>query len=111
MARKAWVEVHRYLGLTMLLLLLVNAVTGSVLAFQHELDRWLNPQLFTPPRQGVALPPDVLIARVEAANPRLRVALLPLDTRPGDAVELTVAARRPPAEGASASLAFNRLFV
>lgn len=111
MARKAWVEVHRYLGLTMLLLLLVNAVTGSVLAFQHELDRWLNPQLFTPPRQGVALPPDVLIARVEAADPRLRVALLPLDTRPGDAVELTVAARRPPAEGASPSLAFNRLFV
>ena len=111
MARKALVWVHRYVGLTMLVLLLVNAMTGSLLAFQHELDRWLNPGLFIPAQQGTALAPGALVARVEAADPRLRVALLPLDTRPGDAVELRVAARPDPATGARASLGFDRLFV
>lgn len=111
MTRKVWVGVHRYVGLTLLVLLLVNAVTGSVLAFQHELDRWLNPRLFIPARQGATLPPDVLIARVQAADPRLRVTLLPLDTRPGDAVELRVAARAHPAGGARPALDFDRLFV
>lgn len=111
MTRKAWAGVHRYVGLTLLVLLLVNAVTGSVLAFQHELDRWLNPALFTASRQGAALPPDALIARVEAADPRLRVTLLPLDTRPGDAIELRVAARPHAAAGAQPPLDFDRLFV
>ncbi|MGE8669247.1 MAG: PepSY-associated TM helix domain-containing protein [Achromobacter mucicolens] len=111
MTRKAWAGVHRYMGLTLLVLLLVNAVTGSVLAFQHELDRWLNPGLFTASRQGAALPPDALIARVEAADPRLRVTLLPLDTRPGDAIELRVAARPHAAAGAQPPLDFDRLFV
>lgn len=116
MARKAWVWVHRYLGLTMLVLLLVNALTGSLLAFQHELDRWLNPRLFIPAQQGAALAadaldPDALIARVEASDPRLRIALLPLDTRPGDAVELRVAPRPHPITGARTPLGFDRLFV
>jgi len=111
MTRKVWVGIHRYVGLTLLVLLLVNAVTGSVLAFQHELDRWLNPALFTTPRQGAALPPDALIARVEAADPRLRVTLLPLDTRPGDAIELRVAARPHAVTGAQPPLDFDRLFV
>ncbi len=111
MTRKTWAGVHRYMGLTLLVLLLVNAVTGSVLAFQQELDRWLNPALFTASRQGAALPPDALIARVEAADPRLRVTLLPLDTRPGDAIELRVAARPHAVAGAQPPLDFDRLFV
>lgn len=111
MTRKVWVGIHRYVGLTLLVLLLVNAVTGSVLAFQHELDRWFNPGLFAAPRQGASLPPDELIARVEAADPRLRVTLLPLDTRPGDAIELRVAARPQAAAGAQPPLDFDRLFV
>ena len=97
MTRKVWVGIHRYVGLTLLVLLLVNAVTGSVLAFQHELDRWLNPGLFTAPQQDAALPPDALIARVEAADPRLRVTLLPLDTPPATPSNCgSPSARNPP---------------
>ncbi|OZI53704.1 PepSY-associated TM helix domain-containing protein [Bordetella genomosp. 5] len=111
MTRKGWVAVHRYVGLTTLVLLLVNALTGSVLAFQHELDRWLNPRLFILEQPGPPLSPEALIARVEAANPRLRVTLLPLDPRPGDAIELRVAARPAADAGARTPLGFDRLFV
>jgi uncharacterized iron-regulated membrane protein len=44
MTRYFWVLVHRYAGLYMAFFLLVAGLTGSVLAFYHELDGWLNPE-------------------------------------------------------------------
>lgn len=111
MARKAWAAVHRYCGLALAGLLLVNALTGSLLAFEHEIDAWLNPGLHRTGHQRPALPPDELVARVEAADPRLRVSLLPLDGRPGQSAELRVLPRRDPATGRPHALGFDRLFV
>lgn len=37
--------VHRYSGLLIALFVLLVALTGSLLVFSAELDRWLNPQL------------------------------------------------------------------
>ncbi|MGJ7489354.1 PepSY-associated TM helix domain-containing protein [Variovorax sp. ZT4R33] len=111
MGRKFWVALHRYLGLGMLVLLLVNALSGSVLAFQHELDAWLNPGLLRVSHRMSALSPDKLVLRVEGGDPRLRVSQLPLDTRPGEAAELRVAARVDPATGRTHVLDFDRLFV
>lgn len=48
---KQWfIILHRYLGLASALFLLVAALTGSVLAFYHELDEWLNTELFFTPQ-------------------------------------------------------------
>ncbi|MGQ0591136.1 MAG: PepSY domain-containing protein, partial [Gammaproteobacteria bacterium] len=49
MTRHVWVLLHRYAGLAMTVFLILVGVTGSVLAFYHELDRWLNPELLTVP--------------------------------------------------------------
>lgn len=44
---KQWfILLHRYIGLTMALFLIVAGITGSVLAYHDELDEWLNPALF-----------------------------------------------------------------
>ena len=43
MTRHFWVLVHRYAGLYMAFFLTVAGLTGSVLAFYHELDGWLSP--------------------------------------------------------------------
>lgn len=43
--RKLWLSVHLYLGLGAGAVLLVIALTGSVLTFWQEIDRWLNPEL------------------------------------------------------------------
>jgi len=37
------VLLHRYIGLATALFLLMAGLTGSILAFNHELDEWLNP--------------------------------------------------------------------
>ena len=43
--RKAWLKVHRYLGLSVGVLLLFLSLTGSLLVFHDEIDEWFNPQL------------------------------------------------------------------
>src|SRR3546814_2358493 len=91
--RKFWRGVHRYCGLGLACFLFVNELSGSIIAFEHELDVWLNPTLFHAPRGGVALDPDRLISAIEHQDPRLRVALLPLDARPGESIEVQVAPR------------------
>lgn len=44
MSRRFWVLIHRYAGLYMALFLIIAGLTGSILAFYHELDHWLNPE-------------------------------------------------------------------
>ncbi|MBL6456796.1 PepSY domain-containing protein [Belnapia sp. T6] len=46
--RRALLLGHRWLGLTLGLVLLLLGVTGSILSFQREIDAALNPQLFRP---------------------------------------------------------------
>ncbi|HVL08304.1 MAG TPA: PepSY-associated TM helix domain-containing protein [Burkholderiaceae bacterium] len=107
--RRVWVAVHRYCGLALLVLLLVNAVTGSLIAFEHEIDAWLNPQLHRVADRP-ALAPDALIARVEQAHPHLQVSQIPLDAQPGQAYELRVVPRLDATTGKPYVLGFDRLF-
>ncbi len=53
-ARPIWVWLHRWVGLTMAGFLVVVGLTGSLLAFDHELERVFAPQLFAVSRAGVA---------------------------------------------------------
>lgn len=108
--RRFWVALHRYCGLTLLALLLVNALTGSLIAFEHEIDVWLNPELHRVVDRP-ALAPDALIARVEQTHPRLQVSQIPLDGQPGQAYELRVTPRLDAATGKPYALGFDRLFV
>lgn len=70
--RPFWVVVHRYAGLAMTVFLVIVGLTGSLLAFYHELDSWLNPAFSAPagnrPRMGL---PSIL-ERVETLAPNAR---------------------------------------
>ena len=46
------VLLHRYIGLATALFLLMAGLTGSILAFNHELDEWLNPEFYTASSEG-----------------------------------------------------------
>lgn len=50
--KQKFVSLHRYFGLTIALFLVVSGLTGSVLAYYHELDEWLNPDLFFTEQKG-----------------------------------------------------------
>jgi uncharacterized iron-regulated membrane protein len=54
LVRDICVWTHRYCGLTMAAFLFVAGLTGSILAFNSELDHFFAPQLFSAPKPGAA---------------------------------------------------------
>ncbi|MEJ0020307.1 MAG: PepSY-associated TM helix domain-containing protein [Acetobacteraceae bacterium] len=103
---------HRWSGLAMAAFLVVAGLTGTVIAFGEELDAWLNTDLFAAPAGGGDILPAVqLAARVEQADPHIRVRDLPLAPEAGAALVLGVAPRIDPATGRPWRLDFNQVFV
>lgn len=43
--RKFWIQFHRISGLLLLIPLLLQSISGSIIVFDHAIDEWLNPQL------------------------------------------------------------------
>lgn len=78
--RAFWVWLHRWVGLAMAGFLLIIGLTGSLLAFYPELQRLANPHWYPDRAPAQWLSPGELAARVEAAEPRVRVTML---QRPG----------------------------
>lgn len=54
--RRAWLQIHLWLGLSLGLLGAVVRVTGSILVFDQPIDRALNPQRYAMSGSSVALP-------------------------------------------------------
>lgn len=70
--RSFFVLLHRWLGLFIAGFLFVAGLTGAIISWDHELDEWLNPQMFHA-RSGDALAatsPLELANRLEAEDER-----------------------------------------
>lgn len=105
------VTVHRWAGLFIAAFLFVSGLTGAVISWDHELDEWLNPDLFEAKQAGVPLPPLELVARFEAANPQARVTYFPLSYESGKTAGLFVQPRVDPATGHLFELDYNQAYV
>lgn len=106
--RALCVRLHRYAGLGCALFLIVAGLTGSLLAFGEDLDVALNAHLFQAPGRGQPLGLDVLVERVEAADPRIEVEYLSMPREIGrSAFAFTV-----PRDGLQdAKPAFDQVFI
>lgn len=90
MMRQIYLKLHRYLGLTVALFLLQASLTGAIIAYQQELDAWLNPDLFESPARGPLLSTTELIGRLQHQFPQYRVVSLPLQREAGKATRIAV---------------------
>lgn len=107
---RAWmVRLHRWFGLFAATFLTVAGLTGALIAWDHEIDGWLNPELYDAATTGPAQDPVVLAARLEAADPRLQVTWLPLAVEPGHSLLLWVVPRTDPQTGQPFHLDFNQV--
>jgi uncharacterized iron-regulated membrane protein len=87
MNRRFWVLVHRYAGLYMAVFLIVAGLTGSILAFDHEIGTWLNPEMNQLPVQDrPMLDPFTLRDRAQALLPGARFNFMELNYAPGEVV-------------------------
>lgn len=100
---------HRWLGLFLAVFLFIAGLTGALISWDHELDEWLNPQLFHSDSRGTPQSPLQLADRLEAADPRLQITFLPLSIEPGHALVAGVQPRTDAATGQAHALPFNQV--
>jgi len=109
--RRLMVLLHRWFGLFAAVFLFVSGATGALIAWDHELDEWLNPQLFSVRTDRPALAPLELARRLETGDPRLQVRFMPLAVEPGHSLSLFVNPRLDPASGRPYPLDFNQVML
>ncbi|CAB5645181.1 Uncharacterized iron-regulated membrane protein [Comamonas aquatica] len=109
--REFWTVVHRWLGLTVALFLIVAGATGAVISWDHEIDEWLNADIMHTPGRGALQDPLVLAAAVEAHDPRAEVSYMTLGLEEGHAASFLVRPRKDPTTGAPYVLGYNNVFV
>jgi uncharacterized iron-regulated membrane protein len=106
--RRVVLLTHRYAGLALALFLILLGITGSLLAFNTELERSISPQLFAMPRSGATpLSLATLAERAERLVPEARLDYLIL--RP-DQVMARMEARET-AAGQVLSIDFDQVFL
>lgn len=101
--------VHRWFGLFTAGFLFVAGLTGAIISWDHELDAWLNPELYHSEGGASSMSPLVLADRLEATDPRLRVTYLPLAVTEGHTLQLFVQPRIDPATGEPFVLGFDQI--
>lgn len=96
--RKLWFQVHKWIGLLLLLLLIPLSLSGAILVWKGPLDRVLNPQRYDV-SGAVALPASLYaLAAAQALPAGDRLASL---RYPEGAGPVVVSAARPAAQDAS----------
>ncbi len=110
MIRRAFVFLHRWAGLAMAGFLVMVGLTGSLLAFNTELERLINPQLFAVSRPVVA-PLDfmALTNHAEALVPNAEAASIWVEDL--DQARVHMRPREDPITGHPAKLDFDQLFL
>jgi len=112
MLRKYLVFQHRWTGLLMTAFLAVVGLTGSILAFSPQLDRWINPQLHV--RHGAGQKPLDLATLAEKAEdlagPKALVGYF-TETPDPDQVLVHLSAHKDPKTGNPYALGFNALYL
>lgn len=64
-ARAVFLKIHLWLGLAAAIFLVILGLTGSIMAFEGDIDHWLHPSLWYVEVRPQALPQQELIDRVQ----------------------------------------------
>lgn len=108
--RQIFARLHRYAGLSLALFLTISGLTGSIIVFQHELDEWLNPQLYRATGTGEQLLPTALARRIEQIDPNIRVRYLQLGVEPGHSATAFVEPHVDAATGQLFEVNYDQIF-
>ena len=80
--RSLVLKVHLYLGFVTALFLLILSATGAVMAFEHDIERWVDPGLWHAAIGKQLIDEDRLVAIAEATFSNARVTAIQIAPRP-----------------------------
>ncbi len=103
--RDLWLQVHKWIGLILAVLIIPIALTGSALVWHDWVDEAVNPQRFAATGPATLSPAAYATAAQAALGPGERVATVRYPEH-GDG-PVTVSAARPPQPGASRPVRTN----
>ena len=93
--RRAWFQVHKWIGLILAILIIPISVTGAALVWDEALDQAINPQRYAV-SGGTPIDPDLYLQAARGAlGPGDRVTTLTLPDDDGDPVIVTASAPSP----------------
>ena len=107
--RPTLVRLHRWAGLTMAGLLVIVGLTGSLLAFNWELERVFAPQLFARPTARAPLPLAELAEGAAKLVPEARVGGVLWTER--DQAQVYYSAKTDPRTGKAYVLSFDEFYI
>ncbi len=108
-SRQIFTVLHRWSGLFLAVFLFISGLTGAIISWDHELDEWLNPQLFEKQSQGTPLTPLALADQLETSDPRILITWVPLFRESDQNLMLGVDGRLDPETGKAYELSFNQI--
>ena len=74
--RTVILKIHLILGIAGAIFLAILGLTGSVMAFEGDINHWLHPELWYVTPRAHAMPENDLISIVQHEFPRARVMLI-----------------------------------
>jgi len=102
LARRAWVQIHLWLGLTLGAIGIAIGLSGSFLVYDREIDAWLNPQRYATSGSEASRSLAEYSASVRQAVPGSRIVGIRMPEQEGGPVVVTARA-----QGAT----FHRVYV
>jgi uncharacterized iron-regulated membrane protein len=103
--------IHRWAGLFIALFLIVSGLTGAVISWDHEIDEWLNSDLYKVESRGEFRSPIELAAVIEQRDPQAQVVYIPLQFEEGHSAGYLVQPRINPDTGKPYSLDYTHVFI
>lgn len=103
--RQLLAKLHRWSGLALLVFVVIAGATGTWLAFRHELDRLINPELRIVSVGASKVSLESVYARVAEAYPNTYVTTVVMPERPDESLTVYISSsNRTP-------LAFNQIYI
>src|SRR3546814_4067876 len=109
--RHAATLVHRWAGLFIAVFLIISGLTGAVLSWDHEIDEWLNSDLYTVDSRGAPRSPIQLASVITAEFPHAKIVSVPLHLEQGHSASYLVRPRLDPATGKHFPIGFTNIFI
>lgn len=111
MLRRFFVWLHRWIGLAIAAFLMIEGLTGSLIAFYSDLDHFINPQLFakSPSPDVSKLDFAALAARAEILEPHGRVQVVAFSDP--ERANVNMLPRQDPVTDKPYELGFSQIFL
>lgn len=103
--------IHRWAGLFIALFLILSGLTGAVISWDHEIDEWLNSDLYEVASRGEFHSPIELAGLIEQRDPRAQVVYIPLHLEEGHSAGYLVQPRIDPDTGKPHALDYTHVFI